>query len=339
MTQHADSTCGARIEGVLAHIQSNLDTPLTLDDLASLAGFSPYHFHRLYADATGETVMRHIRRLRLERAAFRLTYSGRPVTDVGLEAGYASTEAFSRAFKDHYGQSPRDFREHVRRVYQSVIDLLFPGRCSPETGASAELEPTIRVRRKPSRRVACARVTGPYEHASAEAWAKLAAWARPRGLLRPDAIQLGILHDDPSLTPPDKLRFDACLVVGPEVAPGDGVGVIRTPGGEYAITAHNGPFEELGKTYTRFFGQLLPETGREPAPRPSYCLCLTDPHRSRPEDMRLDVHVSLEPVAFAHDSWRQGFQKSLLASTENNAESALLRRLLTIVLAAQGEQP
>jgi AraC family transcriptional regulator len=340
MRQHPDSTCGARMAAVLAYIQSNLDAPLTLDDLASMAGFSPYHFHRLFADATGETIMRHIRRMRLERAAFRLIYSGRPVTDVALEAGYASLEAFSRAFKDHYGQSPRDFREYVRQVYQSVVGLLLPGRSTnEEAGSSVVRDPIVTIRRKPPLFVACARAVGPYEQTSAYAWAKLAAWSCPRGLLRPDAIHIGMLHDDPSLAPSERLRFDACLAVGPEVAPEGDIGVMHIPGGEYAVTVHNGPIEELGKTYTRLFGQWLPETGREPAPRPSYYVCRTDPRSAPSGEMRLEVHVSLESGHDAADSWSRIFCRDLLESRGNRRGGALIRKALTAVLAAQKESP
>jgi AraC family transcriptional regulator len=89
----------ARLIRVFVHIQRHLDGPLALDDLAGLAGFSPFHFHRVFRGMTGESVQAHIRRLRLERAAQRLKHGGRSILEIALDAGYDSHEAFTRAFK------------------------------------------------------------------------------------------------------------------------------------------------------------------------------------------------------------------------------------------------
>ena len=61
-----------RLLRVLVHIQQHLDDALGLEELAGLACFSPYHFHRLFKGMVGESVKEHIRRLRLERAASQL---------------------------------------------------------------------------------------------------------------------------------------------------------------------------------------------------------------------------------------------------------------------------
>lgn len=85
-----------RMQKVLGHIQLHLDDPLPLDELAGVASFSPYHFHRVFRGMVGEPVKEYVRRLRLERAAMRL-HAGAAVTEVAFEAGYESHEAFTRA--------------------------------------------------------------------------------------------------------------------------------------------------------------------------------------------------------------------------------------------------
>src|SRR6185436_9811401 len=102
-----------RMLAVLVHIQEHLDDPLPLEELADVAHFSPFHFHRIFRGMVGESVKEHVRRLRLERAAHRLRFSGDRVTDIALEARYESHEAFTRAFRDMFGESPSAFR--VRR--------------------------------------------------------------------------------------------------------------------------------------------------------------------------------------------------------------------------------
>lgn len=94
-----------RILRVLIHIQTHLDHALDLAELASLAHFSPYHFHRIFRGMVGEPVKEHIRRLRLERAAFHLKATNQPVTQVAFDAGYETHEAFTRAFRAMFDES------------------------------------------------------------------------------------------------------------------------------------------------------------------------------------------------------------------------------------------
>src|ERR1051326_2350905 len=103
-----------RLLRVLVHIQQHLDDSLGLGELAAIACFSPHHFHRVFKGMVGETVMGHVRRLRLERAAGELKLGHRSVTDIAFQAGYETHEAFSRAFKAKYGIAPILFRARPR---------------------------------------------------------------------------------------------------------------------------------------------------------------------------------------------------------------------------------
>lgn len=99
-----------RMLRVLLYIQEHLDEETTLEDLARVATFSPYHFHRIFRGMLGESVKEHIRRLRLERAALRLKRGDVSISRVAFEAGYESHEAFTRAFKAARGVTPSEFR-------------------------------------------------------------------------------------------------------------------------------------------------------------------------------------------------------------------------------------
>lgn len=283
-----------RLLTVLVHIQNHLDDELNLATLSRVAGFSPFHFHRIFLGMTGETLGAHIRRLRLTRAAFRMEFSDMPVTEAGLEAGYEAPEAFSRAFKAQYGEPPRRFRELSRRRRLEQVARLFP---FPEdflnyhqTGAIA-MDVTIE-RRKPLR-VAYARATGPYTQSSTEAWNKLMALGGPKGLFRPGARYFGVGHDDPSTTAPELIRYDACVSVGPEVEPEGELGVMELPGGDYAVARHKGPYEEMEKSYMWLYGVWLPQSGREPAPGPGYEEYLNSPENTPPQELLTEISLPL----------------------------------------------
>jgi len=111
-----------RILRVLTHIQEHLDEALDLEELAQVACFSSFHFHRIFAAMTGETIAVYVRRLRLERAAMELRSGAKQVIQVALDAGYEGHSAFTRAFKAAYGVSPRDgARRHARRAIRRAL--------------------------------------------------------------------------------------------------------------------------------------------------------------------------------------------------------------------------
>jgi predicted dithiol-disulfide oxidoreductase (DUF899 family)/AraC-like DNA-binding protein len=101
----------AAISDVLAYVQAHMDGDLTPLRLAQVACFSEHHFHRIFRAVVGESVMDHVRRLRLERAAFQLKTSRRSVGSVALDAGYSAQEAFTRVFQAYFGLSPRIYRQ------------------------------------------------------------------------------------------------------------------------------------------------------------------------------------------------------------------------------------
>ncbi|MFN8418063.1 MAG: AraC family transcriptional regulator [Anaerolineae bacterium] len=98
------------IEDVLRYIRRHLDEPINRAVLAAIAGYSIPHFHRLFIGTTGVSIATYVRRIRLERAGRKLRAGAVDITEVALAAGYQTHAAFSKAFKQQYGVSPREFR-------------------------------------------------------------------------------------------------------------------------------------------------------------------------------------------------------------------------------------
>jgi len=100
-----------RIQDVIRYIGEHIQEPLDRETLASVAGFSIPHFHRVFTAHVGESAISYVRRLRLERAARKLRMGAVDITEVALAAGYDSHAAFSKAFKQQFEVSPREFRQ------------------------------------------------------------------------------------------------------------------------------------------------------------------------------------------------------------------------------------
>src|SRR5690606_24461858 len=76
------------ILSTLLYIQSQLESELSLEILARRVGFSPYHFHRVFREVMGEPVKAYVRRLRIDRAAYRLKISQETIMPIALDAGF-----------------------------------------------------------------------------------------------------------------------------------------------------------------------------------------------------------------------------------------------------------
>lgn len=91
-------------------LESSLDESIRLQDLARLSLLSPFHLHRHFRRTFGETPQAYRTRRRLDHAARTLRTSETPVTDIALDAGFASLGSFSSLFKRRFGVSPLAFR-------------------------------------------------------------------------------------------------------------------------------------------------------------------------------------------------------------------------------------
>lgn len=288
-----------RILRVLVFIQQHLDEALDLEELAALANFSPFHFHRVFRGMVGEPLKEHIRRLRLERAAYQLKTSDEPITRVAFDAGYETHEAFARAFRNRFGESPTGFR-NARRKLETIasscgVHFSPTGEVStftPMTSEGRNME--ARIEELQPMKVAFVRHLGPYDQVG-PTWEQLCGWAGMKGLFGPNTKMFGLCHDDPEVTPSDKVRYDACITIGDGIEAEGQVGVQEVAGGKYAISQHKGSYKELTRTYSALMGQWMPAQGLEPdQTKPCMEFYLNDPNQTPEDEWLTDVCVPLK---------------------------------------------
>lgn len=288
----------ARMLRVLNHVQSHLDEALDLEQLADLAHFSVSHFHRVFKGMIGETIMDHVRRIRLERSYLELARTQTPVTHIAFDAGYEAVEAFSRSFRKTFGLSPTEcriqgwtqrFPEAPSGVHYSAGEIV--EFVLNETG---EAVMNVRIETLPDLKILSVRQTGPYMESSERAWKILCGWAGPKGLLGPSTLVIGISHDDPQVTAPEDIRYDAAITVERDIAPEAPVAAGVLPGGEYAIFTHQGPYEGLEETYKTIMGQWVPTSDREFRDTPWFEVYRNDPQSTPPAQLLTEIHIPLK---------------------------------------------
>jgi AraC-like DNA-binding protein len=112
-----DSVTFRRLVRARDFAAARFDRPISVSDLAAVACLSPWHFHRLFTAAFGETPHAFVSRLRLDRAQRVLAGGNVSVTDACFEVGYLSVGSFSTWFRSATGMSPSAFRHEIRRFY------------------------------------------------------------------------------------------------------------------------------------------------------------------------------------------------------------------------------
>lgn len=274
-----------RIVRTLVYIQQHLDDALKLEQVAAVAAFSSFHFHRIFRGLVGETMKEYVRRLRLERAARDLKRLDEPIIQIALQAGYETHESFTRAFGDMFGTSPSAYR--TTHKPESGIHFADTSDYHPPVYDDV---PPVEVKELPPLRLVFLRHVGPYNEVGTT-WGRLMTWAGTRGLLGPNMKLLGIVYDDPDVTPLDKVRYEAAVTVSGVAQPEGEFGVMEFAAGSYAVGTHKGPYEELARAYQRIYGAWLPRSGYHLRDVPAFEQYLNSPQNTKPEDLVTLIHV------------------------------------------------
>lgn len=270
-----------RIRDVMTFVEANLERAPDLNELAQVACFSPFHFHRIFRGMLGESVHEYTRRMRLERVAVRLKTSKVTVTDLAWEVGYQNAESLTRAFRSHFGMAPSQYRRcHAPRFTTKELSM-----------KTITIE--VHTVRRDERRVAFMRHVGAYDQVGS-IWEELLMQVGAEGELAGDNECIGLCHSDPAVTPPDLLQYDACVTVGDEFVARGLIGTKTLAGGTFALTTHIGPYRALHETYAQLFGAWLPQSGKQARAHPCLEIYLNDPNTTDPEDLITDIYLPLE---------------------------------------------
>lgn len=304
-----------RLNAALDLIDRNIGQDIPLDRLAAAACFSPFHFHRLFSAFVGEPPAEYVRRLRLERAAVRLVNdAAAPVTEVALACGFSTSALFCRLFRARFGMTPTAWRcggyeQNSKNGQQFRKDgkdgasrpaYAWPGRTeSPDRRRTRMKKPPVRIEDVPPWRVAFVKHMKGYEDSAGigEAFETLFAWAGPRGVMGPEARVLGLSLDNPDVTPRDKCRYYAGLVVDDRARPDGRVGIMTIRPGKYAVGRFAGGPGVFKRAYAYMFGEWLPRSGWQPDDAPAFECHVGEPTgpAERPRFV-FDLYLHVKPL-------------------------------------------
>ncbi|WP_434048858.1 MULTISPECIES: AraC family transcriptional regulator [Sorangium] len=261
----AENAYIVRFRRVLEHIDAHLDEDLTLERLSGVAAFSKYHFQRQFSDLFGIGVHEYVKLVRLRRASYRLALPAREqarIIDIALASGYESPEAFSRAFKKAFGQTPSEFREQPRwDPWHATHQRLIETRTLPLRAVHRAED--VKILRFEETRVAAVEHRGDPKRIL-ESVRQLIAWRKDNGLPPRTSATFNVLYDDPAETPPEAYRADICAGIRRPVS-GNPFGVVEKaiPGGRCAVLRHVGCEDALYAAVKYLYATWLPASGEE----------------------------------------------------------------------------
>lgn len=302
----------ARINRVMDYIRLNLDKPVDLHILASIASFSPYHFHRIFTAMVGETPNNFVSRIKLEKAAQLLLDNPKtPVSDVSFACGFINLSSFSRAFKAYFNMTTTQFRNEGKAIYikngiryskdcKAVskigkhLQQVNSQFCSVTFNKLIIMDVKIEIKQMPELNLIYCRHTGAFDKIG-QAYEILFKWAIPRGLVNNNTKTVTVYNDDPAITSIDKVRQDASIVVDRDVKVEGEIGKSTLPSGKYAVghfEIKETEFEEAWNTICAW----LTESGYQPTDSPTYEYYHNDYSADPEHKFIVDICIPIKPL-------------------------------------------
>lgn len=253
-----------RINQILFYIDSNLDEDLSLETVAGIGCYSPFHLHRLFKEATGETLNNYITRKRIEKIAFFLMFrKDITITDLSTQFGFSSNSALTRTFTKFYGVSPTKFRSLLPGEYSKICQAnsnigqtpaIFEQYFCDINNNLNYVKMNAKIEIKELAGIDVAYITCIGVSGLDRAFEKMMQWARRAQLtVLPDFKLIRIFHDSFRVTNPEKVRMSIGVQApkGTEVA-GE-VGLTTVEKGKFIVARFLIEPVDFGKSWESLF--------------------------------------------------------------------------------------
>lgn len=274
------------INRAIAFVERNLNQPIYLDDIATEAHLSKFHFHRIFKGLTGETASEYLIRLRIEKAALLLATSNYAVSDIAFTCGFNSIEHFSRTFSKSFGISPTDYRERKNENQKQKLGTIKSENMNTLQLAVPEIKNIDPIK------VAYIRHMDAYNEVG-KVWEWIIKFGYRKFLVGFKVKTIGIVHDSPEITDEQHIRYDACIAIRKEIKPEGEIGYKLINGGKYAVFRYKGAYQKLGEAYDYIYAQWLTSSQYKLANEPAFEMYLNSPNKEKSENLLTDIYIPI----------------------------------------------
>jgi len=260
-----------RMQRVLDYIDQHLDGDLDLETVSRVAAFSKFHFHRQFTATFELSVHRYVQLARLKRASHQLAHcGGESVTEIAMDAGYDAPDAFARAFRQRFGQSPSSFRKSPDwEPWLAAFGPLDNARSKLMQHIITHDDVTIRD--VPPIPVAIMEHRG--DRATlGDTIQRFIAWRKAAGLSPATSPTINVFRSERTPAVAADYSMDLCVGTDQPIAPNEeGIKAGVIPGGRCAVLRVVGAGNNMEPAALFLYRDWLPASGEEVRDFPIYC--------------------------------------------------------------------
>jgi AraC family transcriptional regulator len=297
-----------RIHKVQDYIEHHVGQPLSITELAGVAGFSKYHFSRIFQSILHEPLAHYVNRIRMEKALFLLAHrADKNMTDIAYELGLSDSAVFSRAFKNYYAISPREYRrEYSKNCKDSYLLSEYNKNTAKKEWAGNPFPVTgqITIENLEEKQVAYVRHTGTYKTLAKEyegLMQTLFVHAKKQHLLaNGQNWVLAMYHDNPEFGEESQFRTSLCLTVPENIRiQEDGIlGRMKLEGGLYVVGHFQIQQKQYGDAWNYMYQEWITGSGYVPRDYNPFEVYRNVPHADESSIHEVDIYVPIEPIHF-----------------------------------------
>jgi AraC family transcriptional regulator len=250
----------------LWYVENNFASELTLDEIADVAGVSRYHVSRAFGEAIGRPITRYVRGRRLTEAAKALASGATDILTVALESGYGSHEAFTRAFREQFGQTPESVRAQRHVDNLELVEAHNMDMAMNHSVLKHLAEPRFETRKA----FLVAGLSARYDYETCGGgipaqWQRFAPHlGNVPGQIGNDAYGVRYNSDDSGLDYLCGVEVGEFASLPPELSR------VRVPANRYAVFTHRGHISAIRGTWATVWNKWLPQSGHQLADAPDF---------------------------------------------------------------------
>ncbi len=297
-----------RIHKVQDYIENHIGQSLSIEELSDAAGFSKFHFSRIFQGMLHEPLAHYVNRIRMEKALFLLAHRvDKNMTDIAYELGLSDSAVFSRTFKNYYGVSPREYRKGYSKNCKDLFLLSEYNKSTAKKERVVNLFPVtgkITIENLNEKQVAYVRHTGTYETLAIEYMGliqTLFAHARKQHfLVEGQNWVLAMYHDNPEFAEESQFRTSLCLTVPNNILiQEDGIlGRMKLEGGLYAVGHFQIKQEQYADAWNYMYQEWITGSGYVPRNYYPFEVYRNDLYTKESSIHKVDIYVPIEPIHF-----------------------------------------
>ncbi|MGO1044870.1 AraC family transcriptional regulator [Clostridioides difficile] len=292
-----------RICKVQDYIEDHLYDSLSLEELSNIAGFSKFHFHRIFKAIEKETLSQYVNRLKLEGAtSFLIHRTDMTVTDIAHYFGFTDSAVFSRAFKNYYKISPIKYRNNYSKNCKEPYKISQYNRYISKLKSknNREVKGEIEILELDNVNTAYIRYTGSYGNLAShfpKIVEKLFEYANEQNLIELEKTKiLAIYHDNPQFTQEHHLRTSICMTIPDNIVVKENsdLGNMTIPSGKYLV-GHFSIFQnEYSDAWDFMYNEWLSNDEHKLRNSFPFEVYLNDPN-SHPQNKHIvDIYLPIE---------------------------------------------